>query len=141
MVNFLLTSDINEQSLKKATGVINFSETLQLEYLDEVNEWYTEQSLELGVDEDDIKVYNPNIDDKDERNRAMVKLCLYKYYKEVFFYEWGKNEDIFNLKYPIVEKEFNNMLVKMNYNRIIGEKPAVVKSTLSFTSFDIHRGS
>lgn len=140
MFNFLLTSDITESSLLKANGAINFSEELQNDLLTIANEWYLEECLELGVEEDEIMVYNPNIDTEDERNRTMVRLVLSYYLIEAFFSEWGKKDDIYELKLPRAEANFDNLRVKMTPNRITGESPAVIKTPDSFTSFNIRRG-
>lgn len=139
MFNFLLTSDIIESSLLKANGVMNISQELQTNLLNLANEWYLEECISFGVDEDDIMVYNPNTDIKDERNRTMVRLVLSYYLIEAFYSEWGKKDDIYDLKLPRAEKTFGNLQVKMNYYRIIGESP-VLKTSASFTSFTRRRG-
>lgn len=139
--NFLLTKDLTESSiLKSVLGDINMDSTLQNEFLFQTNEWYLEECLELGVDESEIMTYNPNTDTADLRNRSMVQLATYHYLKQVFFSEWGAKEDIFQLKLPIAQREFDNLLGKMNKTRIKGERPAIIKTQSSFASITRRRG-
>lgn len=141
MFNFLLTQDLVESSLLKANGLINMDEVLQNRLLKESNEWYLEEAEELGVDESDIMVYNPNIDASDERNRTMIKLVMSHYLVNAFYAEWGKKDDIYELKLPKAQKDFDILIVKMTPNRVMGISPAVIKSPSAVTSFTRRRSS
>lgn len=138
--NFLLNNDLTESSiLKSVLGEINMDGTLQNQFLFQTNEWYLEESLEFGVAEEDIQVYNPNIDTEDERNRSMVRLATWKYLTLVFFSEWGSKDDIYAQKLPYAQKEFDKLYSKMTPERITGEKPAEIKTQDEFGTIEIGR--
>lgn len=140
MVTFLLKEDIEESTILNSDSSFRLESSITNNFLKETNEWYTEEAIELGVDETDIMVYNPNVDIEDKRNKAMVKLCEYYFLKNVFFSLSKIKDDIYWIKYEQVSKLFDNYVSKMTINRIEGISPATIKTPNSYMTIRKYRG-
>lgn len=141
MAEFYLKEDLVESTILNTDTTINIESTeLKQRFLDEVNEWYTEEAGELGVPEDDIMVYDPTIDIEDERNKKMVKLCEAYYLKTVFFALWKKDGDIYEKKLAKAETNFDKLLGSMTADRILGISPASNRTPNGFMTIKKRRG-
>lgn len=141
---FLLESDLLESTIMKADKTFRMSDELLSDFIEDTNQWYEEEALELLVDIDDIMVYDMSVDLKDERDKKMVKLATYNCLMDICFSlakgDRNKTEDIYWLKYDKLETKFNNLLSAMSYYRIIGEKPAVIKTSSDNSYVETSRG-
>lgn len=141
-IEFFLKEDLVESTiLDKDTRITIESSELKNRFLDDTNEWYEEEALELGVDEDDIMIYDPSVDISDERNKKMVKLCTLHFLKNIFFSLWKKKDDIYEIKLEKAEEAYDKLLSTMTPERIRGEKPAATKTTNSFATIRKNRGT
>lgn len=142
MIEFLLNEDIDDSVLIDEKEQELMGKSKQKKYIDLSNSWYYTEAIELGVPEAQIKLYNPNIDVKDERDFYMKQLV--EYYFSILAYTslWkGKVDvDIYYLKLGKAEKNFEKIKSKMTYDRIIGLKPASTKTSNSFSVIIKRRG-
>ena len=141
---FLLESDILESTIMKADKSFRMPEDLLNEFIEDTNQWYEEEALELLVPIEDIMVYDISVDLKDLRDKKMVKLATYNCLMDICFSlakgDRNKTEDVYWMKYNKLETKFNNLLSAMSYYRIIGEKPAVIKTSGGCSSVETSRG-
>jgi len=134
-IDFLIHKDIDDSTLIDGSEISMIGRSNEKKFLDKANKFYLEEALELGVLEDDIMVYDPNIDTEDLRNNKCIEVVEYHFLKNAFFSLWkggDKEKDVYYSKYIEAKKEFNNMLSSLSPNRIKGERPAEKKTRNSY---------
>lgn len=144
VTKFLLENDMLESTIMKNDKTFRMNDEILRDFIEDTNQWYEEEALELGVDIDDIMVYDMSVDLDDERDRKMVKLATYNCLMDICFSlakgDRNSTQDIYWLKYNKLEKKFSDLQSTMSYSRIIGEKPAIIKSQSSWNSVETSRG-
>lgn len=142
MINFLLNQDIDDSVLIDEKDVALMGLTKQLKYIDLANEWYLTEATELGVLEENIKVYNPNVDTSDGRDFYMKQLVESFFLILAFTSLWRKenDKDIYYLKLQKAEANYDKYISKLSYDRIVGNKPAVIKTPNSYNTIIWRKG-
>lgn len=141
MIKFLLSADIDDSVLIDEDELSLIGKTKVKIFLEKTNKWYYDQALELKVSEDDIFVYNPNVDTEDLRDTKCVEVAEHHYLSNAFFALWKKSkDDVYKDKYLIVEKKLSNIISNLSYDRIIGLKPAVLKTQNGWSTIGRKRG-
>ncbi|MCP4991555.1 MAG: hypothetical protein GY928_37505 [Colwellia sp.] len=143
MIDFLIHKDIDDSTLIDAGEISLIGRANEKKFLDKANKFYLEEALELGVDKDDIMVYDPNVDTEDLRNNKCIELVEYHFLKNAFFSLWkggDKEKDVYYNKYIEAKKEFNNMMSSLTVNRIKGKRPAERKTSNSYSTVTRYLG-
>lgn len=142
MIKFLLNEDIDDSVLIDENEIALMGKAKQLKYIKLANDWYLEEAISLSVPEENIKVYNPNIDTVDERDFYMKQLVEYFFLILAFKSLWRKknDEDIYKLKLDQAQKDFDKYESKLSYDRIIGLRPAQTKTPNSYNTIIWRRG-
>lgn len=140
MINFLIKKDIKDSTLVDTNGKSLIGEGKEKEFLDLANEFYLNEALELRVSEDDIVVYDPNIDTEDLRDYWCKQITRQLFLKLAFSALIKKDGDVYHIKKRDAEKEFNKILSKLSANRIIGNRPATIKTQNSYSTITRHHG-
>lgn len=141
MIDFLISSDIKDSVLIDEDELSLIGKAKERKFLDSANEFYLNEAIELGVDESDIVVYDPNTDTEDLRDYNCKKVVELHFLKDAFFALWKKSEkDIYQAKYTETVKLFNNSVSKLTPNRIKGYKPAERKTSNSYGTITRYLG-
>jgi hypothetical protein len=143
MIDFLIHDDIDDSTLIDANEMTMIGNQNEKKFLDKANKFYLEECLELGVDEDDIMVYDPNNDTEDLRNNKCVEVAEYHFLQNAFFSLWkggDKEKDVYYSKYMEAKSLFNSKLSSLTPNRIKGKRPAERKTTNSYATITRHHG-
>lgn len=142
-IKFLISKDIEDSTLIDSDEMSRIDLTIQKKFLDQSNEFYLNEALELGVSESEIIVYDPNVDTEDLRDYNCKRIVEFHYLKDVFFALWKKGKlenDVYYQKYLEVTKLYNNLLSKLTPGRIRGYKPSETKTSNSFATATRHLG-
>lgn len=143
MINFLIRKDIDDSTLVDSNEISLIGAKNQKKFLDKANKFYLEECLELGVDEDDIMIYDPNNDTEDLRNNKCVEIAELFFLKDAFFSLWKggkKEEDVYYNKHIKAEQDYKTKLSALTPNRIKGERPAERKTTNGYSTITKHLG-
>lgn len=134
-IEFLLHSDIDESTLIDQDERSTIGRSKEKKFLDKANKFYLEEALDLGVQEDEIMLYDPNNDTEDLRNHKCIEVVELHFLMNAFFSLWkkgDKDKDVFYGKYIEAKKDFNNKLSSLTPDRIRGKRPANRKTSNSY---------